>query len=271
MGGPSSGKMEEVAIVRLNGSMVKKDGTEDRTKIFDYLEIDLDDYGDIEMSPQEAQHFMNHVRRMKTGVSAFIPMLCPGAIRCPMGTRCPLTQKWPVARACPIEVNYIKVQTREYIEGLGVDPDNVYEMTLVSKLVEFDLIDYRANIALAGDKDDGPGLLMHTRIEREDGGVMDMVVTHPLLDIKERIHKSRMQLLEQFSVTRKEQWKKAAALKQKQSSDVSNQLAKMRTTIEKMKKAANVKDLDKMIEEATTAATEDHIVEADWEVLDPKD
>jgi hypothetical protein len=263
MGGVNSGKMDDVAIIKLDGTLIKQDGSLSRTKMFDFLDIDLDDYSDIKMTPQEAQRFMNHVRRMKTGVSAFVPMLCASPHKCPMGVRCPITERWPVGRACPLESNYIRVQTKEYVQSLDVDPQNTYEMVLVNELVEIDLLGYRANVALSGDKEDGPRLLTTIRTESEEK-VMESTIPHPLLEIKEKLNKRRLQILESFAVTRKEQYKKAAALKQKSSADVSTHLAELRKTIEKMQKATSTKELGKIVEEAKT---DSKVIEADWEAI----
>jgi hypothetical protein len=267
MGGKGSGKINENAIVRLDGTIVEADGSESRTKLFEYLAIDLDDYADIEMTPAEAQRFMNHVRRMKTGVAAFIPKLCPGPVHCTLRKRCPYEARYPIGRACPLEVNYIKVQTKGYIESLEIDPSNTYEMALINELVEYDLIDYRANIALSDDEE-GQRLLRTTLIENETSGkMMELINPHPILKVKEDNHKRRLKVLEAFAVTRQQEYKKAAALGQHDKKDASNTIAHVAEMVRKLSSAKTPQDLDKMIEDAKRVS-EAGIQEADWQIIE---
>ena len=267
MGGSGSGKMKEDAIVRLDGTIIEADGSTSRTQLFEHLAIDLDDYSDIEMTTAEAQRFMNHVRRMKTGVSAFIPKLCPGPARCALKNRCPYESRYPLGRACPLETNYIKVQTKGYVESLGIDPSNTYEMALANELVELDLYDYRVNIALADDEENGQRLLLTTVIEKEDGNMMELVNPHPLLKVKDDTHRKRLKVLEAFAVTRQQEYKKAAALGQRDKKDASNQIANVTEMVRKLSSATSPQDLDKMIEDAKKVAKAG-IEEADWQTID---
>lgn len=259
--------MDDNAIVKLDGTVIAPDGAISRTQLFEYLEINLDDYGDIEMTAVEAQRFMNHVRRMKTGVSAFIPKLCPGPARCALGERCPYETRYPLGKACPLEVNYIKVQTRSYIESLGVDPSNAYEMALINELVEYDLFDYRVNVALASDEENGQRLLLKTLIEQEDGRVMEMINPHPLLKVKEDNHRKRLKVLEAFAVTRQQEYKKAAALGKRNQKDASEYISDLGDLVRKLQAASSKQDVGKLLELATKSA-EDGIVEADWQSED---
>jgi hypothetical protein len=264
MGGEGSGKMTDITTVRLDGMAIHKDGSMSRTKLFEYLDIDLDDYSDIELSPGEATRFMNHVRRMKTGLSAFMPKLCPGPSVCQLGSRCPFQNRFPLSRPCPLEMNYIRAQTKSYVEEIGVDPGSPYEMALVNSLVELDVFDYRSNLALANDEEDGARLLVTTRIHREDE-VMEMTVPHPVLDVKDRIHRRRMNILEAFVVTRKERYKEAASTKKRGTEGSSNMQAEMRELLGKISRAKSVTSFEQIIEDANEIS-ESPVIEADWEV-----
>jgi hypothetical protein len=269
MGGQGSGKMPENAIVKLDGTMISHDGQETRTQLFEFLEVDLDDYSDIELSTEEAQRFMNHVRRMKTGVSAFMPKLCPGPERCPMGHRCPFQDRFPLTKACPLEVDYIKVRTKNYIEGLGVDVGSPHEMALINTLVELDLMDYRANVALSADEEDGPTLLRKT-IMMKNESMIEMVGPHPLLEVKERVHNRRQKILEAFAATRREEYKKAAALKKQSSGDVATQTADLREMIVKLSQAVKEEDMEKIIADADKVA-QAGMEEAEWQLIEGHD
>lgn len=268
MGGIGSGKIPEGAIVKLDGTIEHTDGSITNTQLFDFLQIDLDDYSDIELTAEEAQRFANHVRRMKTGVSAFLPKLCPGPEKCLMRKRCPLTERFPIGRACPLEVGYIKEKTRNYIEALSVKADNPYEMALINNLVELDVMEYRANIALSDDSEDGSRLLRKDYHETKTGALVEMVGPHPLLEVKERIQRKRLQILESFTATRKEEYKKAAALKKKDTGDISHQLSELRGAVKSLSKVSKSRsDFDSIVEDAEKVASID-VQEADWEATE---
>lgn len=264
MGGTGSGKMKNAEIVRLDGTVLNVDGSITTTKLFEYLDIPLDDYSDIEMTPDEATRFINHVKRMKTGVAAFVPKLCPGNRVCAMRERCPFQERFPLGRACPLEISYIAAQTKSYVESLGVDPGSPYEMALVNTLVENDLFDYRANLTLSSDSE-GQSLLKTQTMQNEKGGISEVIVPHPILTIKDNIHKKRLSILEALAVTRKEQYKEAAALKKKSTGDASQEQAKMRKLVEKLQDRSNkISSFDEIIVDANRVAGE-KIIEADWE------
>jgi hypothetical protein len=268
MGGNGSGKIPEGSIVKLDGTIEAPDGSITNTQLFDFLNVDLDDYSDIQLTAEEAQRFANHVRRMKTGVSAFLPKLCPGPEKCLIHKRCPLTERWPIGRACPLEVGYIKEKTRSYVDSLDVKADNPYEMALINNLVELDVMEYRANIALADDSEDGSRLLRKDYHETKTGALVEMVGPHPLLEVKERIQRKRLQILESFTATRREEYKKAAALKKKDTTDISHQLSELRGAVKSLSKAGRTRsDFDSIVEDAETVASLD-VEEVDWETTE---
>lgn len=270
MGGSGSGKMDEQAIVKLDGTVQNSDGTLTKTNLFEYLEIELDDYSDIEMTAPEAQRFMNHVRRMKTGVSAFLPKLCPGPNKCQLGDRCPFEGRYPLARGCPLEVSLIKERTRSYVESHNIDVGSPYEMSLVDRLVELDVFEYRANLALSNDHEDGPRLIRSEFIETKRGDLLESQIVHPLLEVKEKLHRKRMDILRALVASPQEKYKEAAATKKKDSGGFSSQLANLRSMIIKMTAADGIGDINEIIEDAKRVENES-VTEADWEEITTSD
>ena len=205
---------------------------------------------------------------MTIGVSAAMPMLCAGGARCP-NQRCPfnIDKHWPLGEPCPIESNLIQVWTKSYVEDIGIDPSHITEMILVNKLVESDIIDYRANLGLSGGKDEEAQTLLKTTIIEGDKSTSESVGIHPLLEAKERAHRDRLKTLESLAVTRREKYKRAAALKKGEDSDVSKHLSTLNKTIEQFKKSSH-KAIEDIKEEASLQEKEDTyygIEEADWE------
>jgi hypothetical protein len=267
MGGEGSGKLKEGAIIKLSGEMQHRDGSISKTKMFEFLNVDIDDYGDVELTAEEAQKFTNHVRRMKTGMSAFLPRLCPGkhSEKCHLQNRCPF-DKPPVSKACPLEVGLIKSKTREYIDTLTVDPGSLHEMSLVDRLVELDVFEYRANLGLSTDANQD--LIRIEFQETKSGNLIENAMVNPYVTAKDMFHRKRMNILEALVATRKEEYKKAAQLKKKDSDGISSQLADVRTLIEKLNKGGgSIQDLDKLIEGVVETPGESGVVEADWETV----
>lgn len=268
MGGAGSGTPKG-EIIRLDGVQIDQAGVESKTEFFRFLKMDLSDYADFEMSAQEAVRFRNQVIKLRYGTSALIPILCSG-IRCPI-KQCPFheNKNYPLTKQCVLEVRLIQAKTLDYVEELGIDPENATQMLMVNKLVECDVIDYRANAGLAGSIDDeAPSLLKTNRTESEYG-VSETVTAHPLLEVKERNNRMRMQILEALTATPKEKYKKAAALKKHEDVGASKQWAEMRTAVEKIKgHASSVQQIKKDAAELAALDQKQGVTDADWEAPD---
>ena len=166
---------------------------------------------------------------------------------------------------CPIEATLIAAWTQSYIEDIGVQPDERTEMILINKLVECDMIDYRANIGLSKDED-GWNLI---KVDIIDNGESQQEVSslHPLLEAKSKAHAERMRVLESFSATRKEKAKKAAMLKQREEGDIGQHWADIKTALTTAKKIQHGGSLEEIKEDAKDVASSD-FVQADWEIQD---
>lgn len=167
---------------------------------------------------------------------------CGGPMKCPVIFRCPFRQqdelerskmdprKFPTGRQCIIEREFLLHKRREYFEEYDVDPNSPTEIGLVNKLAELDMYEYRATLMLAhGDSGlGGAGQdLMKDQITAvtPQGRELSRVELHPAWDLKEKIHKQRMEILSALVGTRKEQYKKEAATKQRNTNDPSSQQA----------------------------------------------
>ena len=261
MGGNGSGKPKGELMVLDGHELI--DGKMEKTKFFDFLGTDLSDYSNVIMSPEQALKFKNSIVRMKHGVSAAIPMYCSGP-KCP-NKLCVFheSKNWPLAKQCLIEARMVQALTRSYIEDLNVEPDSPTEMVLVNKLVECDLIDYRANIGLSGGTDPQAASLLAVTTIQTDDRVTESISLHPLLEAKAKAHKDRMQVLDAMATTRREKYKKAAALKQSDDTDASTFLANLRNTFDSDTKVTQVSSVDKIKEDAQKVS-EELVTDVDW-------
>lgn len=264
-----SGK-PKAEILKLDGTQIDKDGNVTQTDFFKFLELPAKHAADLEvsMSPEQALTFRNHIIRMKVGTSAMIPMLCGGP-KCPV-KQCPFHEgsNWPTAKQCPLESNLVAIWTKSYVEDLEVDVESRTEMILINQLVECDIIDYRANIGLS--KDEEGWTLIKTDIIPAGDGTFESTSLHPLLEAKDRAQSKRMKILEALGATRREKYKKAAALKQRDNQSVGQHWAEMKEAIKIMNKAQQGGSLGAIKADADSMAMED-VTEADWEMNNEED
>jgi len=262
MGGSGSGKPKGELLVLDGNELV--DGKLQKTDFFNFLKTDLSDYSNVTFTPEQALSFKNSVVRMKYGVSAAIPMLCPGQ-QC-FNKLCTFhdEKNWPIGRQCLYEVRLIQSLTKSYMEDLVIDPESPSEMTLINKLIECDLIDYRANLGLSGARDPEDASLLASTIIERDGNITETVSLHPLLAAKETAHRNRMSILEAMSATRREKWKKAAALKKSEETDASTFLADLKDKFSDEQLPQNTSSLDKIKADAEKVSEDLSIIDADW-------
>jgi hypothetical protein len=90
--------------------------------------------------------------------------------------------------------------------------------SLLSKLVELDIYDFRSSLILAGvfPNTDGSLLFSQTIAINQEGENIDQIQEHPAWKVKSQIQKQRMDLLDALAITPKREIWRRAALKQKQ-------------------------------------------------------
>jgi len=120
-------KHDKQEIVTLKGLAITEDGKLTKHGYFEFLKVNLDDYSDLEFSPDEARKISNHLRRLSTGSAAMTPMYCAGSL-CPFADRCPLQKmgKAPIGKQC--HPNGTLVMTTEGyvpIEKLNPEKDKI--------------------------------------------------------------------------------------------------------------------------------------------------
>lgn len=273
MGGEGSGKLDKsVALVRLDGHKIHKDGRVEKTDILDFLQTDLSDYSNVTITPEQFNKLKNHVNRMTYGISSTMPRYCTGA-KCKDKT-CPFHEAvkngqalYPLGKKCWLEAKFVQSKMVSYMEEFNTDPESATEMSLINELVSLDVQELRVNIGLSGSLNEEDAYLLHKNIVDNGQVLQEQTVIHPLVEIKDRISKRRQSLLEALVATPREKYKKAAALKTtddndltsffKQASDKFSQDVKASTDEKESEK------LDKIIDEV--ADIDPDIIEAEWE------
>ena len=197
---------DNMPMIGLNGIKVEHDGVMSRSGYFDMLEFDKDKYSDIVFTQAEAQKISMSLRTMSTGINAAVPMICAGE-QCAFAKTCPYVEagKPPLARGCLVEAQLITYWTKQFIEEFEVDVTNFTETQLVSELAEFNIYELRVTKYLA---DKHPTLMQDVITSIDNTGeVIENQEISRAFDLKERIKRDRMKVLESLMATRKERVK----------------------------------------------------------------
>lgn len=223
---------EKKAVVKFNGMARTVSGKLTRTNYFSFLKNDLDDYSDIEFTPQEAQRVHHHLLKMSTGSSAMTPMYCGGNI-CPFKERCVFWQmdKAPIGRQCLVEVELMKQWVIDHMEEFDVDPQNFTEVAYANELAEIMILERRLNMNLAKAENSELITDINVGVDREGDPVVQKAIS-PFMELKEKLANRRSRIIKLMVGDRQEKYKKEAALKVKLDADPSGRMAAMRTQLE---------------------------------------
>lgn len=260
---------ESIALVKLDGTLVRTDGTVEKTNYFKFLELNPEDYQDISFTPDEAQKIKHQMEHMSTGSTAAIPIYCGGAACCPFTQSCPYIKvdqqrqreyqamkkavtenggefegihlldleapkpTTPVGRRCPVESNLMNEWTRLYIEEYEVNPRNFTEFQMVRELAEVELLLWRLNNNLA--KSENAQLTQEQVVGIDKHGeAISRIEISSIFEAKERLANRKSKLIKLMVGDRQEKYKKEAATKSMTEADPSVSAAKLRGKIDKL-------------------------------------
>lgn len=194
------------ALVDLRGIQTSSDGQLTKTRYFEMLQLEDEEYKDIRFTPEQAKRISIAMRSMSTGLNSSIPILCTGPA-CPFAVFCPYQKEnlAPIGKSCLVEKQLIAKLTQGYIEEFDVNFNSLTEIGMVSELVEFDIYEMRINRHIA---EKYPTLLQDwVSGFAEDGTAITNKDVSKVFEIKERIKKQRYKVLEALVATRKDRAK----------------------------------------------------------------
>jgi hypothetical protein len=243
---------EDNKLIKLNGNIIKADGSEEKSNFFKFLELYQDDYSDIAFTPDEARRIQNSLKNLSTGSASAIPLICGGAARCPFASRCPYVRVdidrklkdiaakpvTPVGRQCLVELDLMNEWTRLYIMEFEVDEKSFTEFQLVRELAEIEVMLWRLNNNLAKPENSMLTKYQAVGVDGEGKPIMREEVS-PIFEAKERLTNRKSKLQKLMVGDPQEKYKKAAALKQVQEDDPSVTAARLRQQVEKFKEQSN--------------------------------
>ncbi|MCF1193251.1 hypothetical protein LRR18_16800, partial [Mangrovimonas sp. AS39] len=132
--------------------------------------------------------------------------------------------------------------------------DRPTEMALVSKLVELDIYDYRASLLMAVGggttglpTTEGQDMMLDQVMAIDpDGHEIRQRILHPLVDLKEKNQRQRMDILTALVATRREKYKEKQALRgiEANQDTAANKFSDLASKLEKFREAKVVEDDD---------------------------
>jgi len=184
-------------------------------KVKSILTFKLNQYADIEFTEDEVAKLAEQFQYIELGSSTGLIMICK-KVKCLYKNRCALymSNHCPEGKECILENVILKEALVNYIDSFEIEINNYAEMVMVNQLAEYELLEHRCNAILSTDHTD---MKMESVIGVDDEGqiITKEEVSHALA-IKDSVFKKKMVILQEFTATRNQKWKKQAALKQAQ-------------------------------------------------------
>jgi hypothetical protein len=94
----------------LCGLAINEDGKVTESKMFDFLQLDPEEYGGLLLTAEEARKIHYRLQGVKWGgAAAKVPLYCGGDKICPFAQECPFVEigKVPVRRKCPVDTSLL--------------------------------------------------------------------------------------------------------------------------------------------------------------------
>jgi len=224
----------------LCGLAINEDGNVTESKMFHFLGLDPEEYGHILLTAEEARKVHYRLQGVKWGgAAAQVPLYCGGKKICPFAEECPFVEidKVPVGRKCLIEMELLASWIARYMNEFEVDPENYSEVSMITELAELDIYDLRASMILSRPECAEMTQDIVVGVDGEGQPIVNKEV-HKAWELKERVKKRKQKILESLIGTRKEKYKRDAALKRRSEKDPSTQAAELRRKLEKVRMVA---------------------------------
>jgi len=226
----------------LCGLAINEDGKVTESRMFNFLNLDPEEYGHIILTAEEARKVHYRLQGVKWGgAAAKVPLYCGGEKICPFALECPFVEiaKIPVGRKCPIEMELIAFWTARYMSEFEVDPENHSEVGMITELAELDIYDLRASMILSRPECAEMTKDIVVGVDSEGKPIVSKEV-HKAWELKERVKKRKQRILESLVGTRKEKYKRDAALKKRSEKDPSTQAIELKGKLEKTRESSFV-------------------------------
>jgi hypothetical protein len=143
----------------------------------------------------------------------------------------------PVGRPCPIEKELIAYWASKYVDEFEIELDNQSEISMVTELAELDIYDYRCSLILANPENADLTQQIVVGVDASGRPIYNDEV-HKAFELKERVKRRKHIILEALVGTRKEKYKRDAALKRRSDEDPSTQAAELKRKLDEVRAKA---------------------------------
>lgn len=180
-------------------------------------------YSELQLTEKQVKAFTARMGPLKHGFQAMIPLICR-AKGCPFYEVCQLKLAGvepPAGKPCLIELPLFSYYRQGYAESFNIKPAEVGAWILINEMAEMDIYDMRATMVLSmgnpDDKKDMTQALLQSVDHYNDEGKKTHTSheVHQAFGLKERVKNRKLKILELLVATRKESYKKEAALRVK--------------------------------------------------------
>jgi hypothetical protein len=182
-------------------------------RVRNVLALRMNQYNDIQLTPTDVKGLARAFKDISAGSATNLILMC-SKDTCVYKNRCILYEqdKCPEGKECFHENFMLNFYMDEYLKSLDVSTENMPEMVMINMLVEYEILEYRCNSILSHSHTD----MKWTRVVGLDkqGEIVESEEISYALNIKDMVQKKKLALLQEFTATRRERWKKSAALKE---------------------------------------------------------
>lgn len=193
--------ISEKVKIRTGGIVVRSDGTETKHSMLALLDPDVEDYGEIEISEIKLAKIKKQLRTASIGPISAVAMICTGS-QCQVKEMCPFWKNdvAPIGEECLLEKNLIREWVERYIDEFNVDVTRTTELQLVSELAEIAVYERRINSYISINS---PMLLQEivAGVDQAGNAYYNLDIAKAF-EIKDRLKKQRMKILDAMLATR---------------------------------------------------------------------
>lgn len=196
----SDNDKSKMITIRPNGIVVR-DGIETKESFLDKLGPDFSDYGEITISENKANRLKKQLSVATAGPISAVAMICAGS-SCQIKETCPYFNAGiaPLGEICILEQQLIKEWTSRYIDEFDVDTNKHTELQLVTELAEIAVYERRISAYIGIHN---PILLQEvvTGVDTLGNPFYNTDISKAF-EVKERLKKQRMKILDAMLATR---------------------------------------------------------------------
>lgn len=187
--------------IRTGGIVVRQDGTETKHSMLSLLDPDIEDYGELEISELKLSKIKRQLKTALIGPISAVAMICTGS-QCQVKEMCPFWKNdvAPVGEECLLEKNLIREWVERYIDEFNVDITRTTELQLVSELAEIAVYERRINSYISINS---PMLLQEVvaGVDQAGNAYYNLDIAKAF-EVKDRLKKQRMKILDAMLATR---------------------------------------------------------------------